>query len=447
MYTHFWDDYLGQFGKKETSQMVSHVTKSYFNGTLTKQSFTEDQFISAIIGVHKHERYRPYHDEFLFTLFSMGYNQHPDSEYLLLGFIEGLIDRDKLTDAHFMLSETYSLYPIHGHIKMFYLYARLFAKLGDERFIDFTTLLFESLELDEAGLHFFIELFEVVINDLVDDRVLFNGALQLLLEAEKMEELKENNILISNLAYCYDKVQDYKSSIEYYNILLDRDPLSHSIWFKVATVYAKQENLVKALEAYDYAIALEPKNSIAYLHKASLLFNFSLYTEAIESAKEYLSLEPNSIDALNILSLSYLELEEYYQSRVYSLEALNKDLFNPKTNLTLSILNIREKKFAAALYHLKRVENQFDDELSPLSLFIPIEDELLEGYRASKNGEFLLYSLVRLYNTNSFDRFYLYVEELITNNIELLEKLFLLEPSLKEDLFIESKVKLLKGKK
>ncbi|MFA5714047.1 MAG: tetratricopeptide repeat protein [Bacteroidales bacterium] len=432
MHTLFWGDSIDRFGNKETSQLVSYFTKAYLNGDLNGQNFTEREFISAIIGLHLFEEYRPYHDEFLFTLYSMGYDQHPQSEYLLVGFIEALIERDDLFMAHSMLDQKFGIYPIDDNFKILFLYSRLYAKMGDDRCIDYLTQFFDQLPEEEESLQFFLELFQIILNEMVGGTEQFENALQLLEEIEGSKELQEDYTLISCLAFCYDKVGDYSKSIQHNNTLLDREPLDSERWFKVGRVYSQIGDLTKGLEAFDYAIALDAESPLTYYYKALLLFDFSLYSEALETTKEYLEFEPNAAEGLALLSDCYLKLNEYHNSRDYALDAYQLGDSGNRADLLLSLLNIKVGKYGAALYHLKRAVVKFNGNLSE------IEEELWEGYLLSKEERFLIYYLLTLYRREAFDKFYLNIGKLVELGSGPLKELYSFEPSLEGDLFIAS---------
>ena len=66
---------------------------------------------------------------------------------------------------------------------------------------------------------------------------------------------------IYDLAYAYDKINDYKNSILYYNRYLDEEPYSDSAWYNLGIIYNKTEQYPEALEAYDFALAINPDNT------------------------------------------------------------------------------------------------------------------------------------------------------------------------------------------
>ncbi len=65
----------------------------------------------------------------------------------------------------------------------------------------------------------------------------------------------------------------------------------------------------KALEAYDYALAINSQNTFAIFNKGNILCNLDKYNDAIPVYHEYLENEPDSFEAMTYLAECYEKTE------------------------------------------------------------------------------------------------------------------------------------------
>jgi len=118
---------------------------------------------------------------------------------------------------------------------------------------------------------------------------------------------KEENFLY-DLAYASQMMGDTQSAINYYNECLDVNPYTEVAWYNLGVAYAKENLIEKALEAYDFAIAILPSYTWAFLNKGLLLFDEDRYAEAIPVFKELLEIEPLNAEVLCYLGESSAKL-------------------------------------------------------------------------------------------------------------------------------------------
>lgn len=114
------------------------------------------------------------------------------------------------------------------------------------------------------------------------------------------EGYKEENFLY-DFAYASQMNGDTEAAIKHYNECLDSNPFSEVAWYNLGVAYAKDTQIEKALEAYDFAIAILPSYTWAFLNKGLLLIDEERHEEAIPVFKDLLEIEP-----LNAEVLAYL---------------------------------------------------------------------------------------------------------------------------------------------
>ncbi len=89
---------------------------------------------------------------------------------------------------------------------------------------------------------------------------------------KKLIEMEPDfNAHLYDLAYAYEKIEDFENSIIYYLKYLEEEPFSDSAWYNLGIIYNKQEKYEKALEAYDYALAINSQNTFAIFNKGNIL--------------------------------------------------------------------------------------------------------------------------------------------------------------------------------
>jgi len=90
-------------------------------------------------------------------------------------------------------------------------------------------------------------------------------------EFEKIDRGVNAEILCL-IGYCYGLLQDYESSISYYNAALCLEPENGEILINIATIYAKSGDTKKAIEIYRKLLLLNPRdpellNNIAWVYE------------------------------------------------------------------------------------------------------------------------------------------------------------------------------------
>lgn len=113
-------------------------------------------------------------------------------------------------------------------------------------------------------------------------------------------------------------------AMKYYNKYLVNNPYSKIVWNTVANLYYENENLEKAIEAYDFAIAIDPDFSPAILCKADCLILSKNYKEAITTLLDYHKLEPEDLHVYSFLGECYMHLEEYDKAVIYFHKVISK---------------------------------------------------------------------------------------------------------------------------
>jgi len=98
-----------------------------------------------------------------------------------------------------------------------------------------------------------------------------------------------NRLMLESLASAYLKNDQKEEAIQTYEAIVAMDN-DKDILLKIAHIYAEEEEIDSAQEAYERAIELDPEFSVAYLELGSMLYDMDTFEEAIpflEKASKY----------------------------------------------------------------------------------------------------------------------------------------------------------------
>ena len=92
-----------------------------------------------------------------------------------------------------------------------------------------------------------------------------------------------NNIeLLSELAFCLEKVGDVEKAIDTYNDIIDINPYYADAWFNLGQVFLGQNRYRQALHAYEMCLTIDDSDSLVWLQKGHAHFSLDEFHEAIE---------------------------------------------------------------------------------------------------------------------------------------------------------------------
>jgi tetratricopeptide (TPR) repeat protein len=210
----------------------------------------------------------------------MGLRQHPDAISLQLKYSTVLIEQHKFDEAHKILN-----------------YLKEIEKNNAEIFLNLGIIQVKSHEKKEA-LQSFTKALKLIGKEDLEEYI-FEISFNLNQEAYYQEahnlitnyqpQFENNENILFELAYAFDKLNEHSKGIETYNKLLDINPYLENAWYNLGVLHSKKEEYLAAIEAYDMTTAIAPNLSEAYYNKANSLAQMGEFIEALESYTEYLS--------------------------------------------------------------------------------------------------------------------------------------------------------------
>jgi Flp pilus assembly protein TadD len=165
-------------------------------------------------------------------------------------------------------------------------------------------------------------------------------------------ELSLREIILKGNEYYYKK--EYEIALEWYNKALEIDPKNARAWNNKGIVLAvlALEKYKEAIGLFDKALEIDPKDARAWNNKGILLANLEKYKEAIGLFDKALEIDPRDAEAWNNKGLALSNLGNYKEA----IECYDKVLeIDPKdarawNNKGLALSNLRNYKEAIGLF-------------------------------------------------------------------------------------------------
>ena len=231
-----------------------------------------------------------------------------------------------------------------------------------------------------------------------------------------------------------------ESAIIYYNKLIDKSPFNPSYWMGLVKCYFVQEQIDKAIEACDFALAADESDGEAYTTKAHSFFQLNNFDKSIENYKkamEYKAISPDM--GYMFIGLCYGAKEDWEKANEYYDKVID---FLEKSNGNESALSIDiYTNKANALAELGRYK-EAHQTCKKISKIHPKDATILltEGkiYLLERKLEKARICFIKLSDIDSsIDMYYMIACAYMENNYEIesqyyLEKVYALDPKFED---------------
>jgi tetratricopeptide (TPR) repeat protein len=277
--------------------------------------------------------------------------QHPNSTSIQLHKTKALLDKGRAVEALSLLKKLENIEA--DNCELYILKGTAYCILGD---VQGAIKMFDKAlvaEPDET---------EYILFSITSVLQIQNYYRQMIPYMLKLIELEPDfKAHLYDLAFAYDKIDDFENSIKYYLEYLEDDPFSDSAWYNLGIIYNKLDMFEKAMEAYDFALAINSQNTFALFNKANILNHIEKYREAIQVYHEYIENEPDSFEAMTYMAECYENSGDFIMAKKYYQEALDlaPDYADPWFGLGILALDADSVE-ESILYFRKAV--MLDDE-------------------------------------------------------------------------------------
>lgn len=137
---------------------------------------------------------------------------------------------------------------------------------------------------------------------------------------------------LRELALLYEETEDNELAISIYNEILDINPFSADDWFSLAKVYARMQDYNKAIEACDFALAINDSDDNILAFRGYCLYDSGQYAEAVEQFIIFLEKTNDKLFAYELIAEVYERMELHedainYLHKAIELNDSNHDLY------------------------------------------------------------------------------------------------------------------------
>jgi tetratricopeptide (TPR) repeat protein len=211
------------------------------------------------------------------------------------------------------------------------------------------------VELLEAALRLFEGeerldlLFELA--DVYDDYEEFDkvfDCLKLILEEEP-----NNEEALYKICFWTDFTGRNEESIRLHLKIIDEYPYNELAWFNMAAAYQGLKLYEKAIDAYQYAVAIDEKFDYAYRNMGDAYLRLRKYKEAIEVLEKVLELSRPEDVIYEAIGHCYHRMGNSAQARFHYKKAVHLNPDDSKIHYKIAVTYMVEEQWQSAIKHLE----------------------------------------------------------------------------------------------
>ena len=199
----------------------------------------------------------------------------------------------------------------------------------------------------------------------------------------------DNDLAIYEAAYCFDLLSLTEEGITFFHRLIDRNPYSCEAWFNLGVSYINAGSFEKALEALDYALAIDDEHEHSWFHKGYVLNLMERYSEAIEAFDQSIVDNEDETDPMKFYYMGecYEKLNEFNLARELYNKVISIDPAISDAWIGLGVCDLEDEKPSLALHYFKKGLDLDPENVSYLSLLASTYFKLGKQKEGSKTYE------------------------------------------------------------
>ncbi len=148
-------------------------------------------------------------------------------------------------------------------------------------------------------------------------------AIKLLAEAVKIDP--KEDFAVYELQFSLQRANRQSEGPSFFNQIIDANPYSVAAWFNLAVCYGHSKEFTKAVESYDYALAINENHTPSLFNKGNILYQMGEYQKALDTYNLVANLEdPMPITYCN-MGECYEQLMDFQNAIKYFNKALEMD--------------------------------------------------------------------------------------------------------------------------
>jgi len=189
----------------------------------------------------------------------------------------------------------------------------------------------------------------------------------------------KNEEALNRMWFTIELTEHYQESIRFHNILIDLDPYNAGAWYNIAHAYNGINNFEKALESFEFVLAIDEEYSPAYIDAGDLFFKQKKYNEAIVYYEQFIEKNGLNKEIFYKIAESYQEQGKYAKARTYLKKAINIDPYFSRAFFKLGLNYIESDMPKSAISPIERavkIDDNNYDFLNALAAAYFLNDKL-----------------------------------------------------------------------
>jgi tetratricopeptide (TPR) repeat protein len=182
----------------------------------------------------------------------------------------------------------------------------------------------------------------------------------LLAACSESADTKKHRFLLKGNAELED--QHEEMALQYFNEALKIDSCFADAHNNLGTLYFRQLEYDKAVNAYSNAIACRPGFRLAYFNRANTYYEFNKPEPALMDIAEVLKTTPDTIPAIFLQGLIYTRLQQYPEAESAFVKILELDSVNTEALTNLGTVLYYKGDYAGAKLQLNKAIRLKPDE-------------------------------------------------------------------------------------
>src|SRR5690606_2498914 len=159
--------------------------------------------------------------------------------------------------------------------------------------------------------------------DIYEEREMYDEVFENLNKALELEP--ENEEALNRMWFCVEFTERYEESILLHTKLIDDKPYSYLAWFNLAHAYSGIGLFEKAIEAFEFALAINEDYEYAYKDAADIYFKMKRYEKAAEYYLKAAEISKPYKELFVCAGECYYKMKDYVRARQYFRKATGID--------------------------------------------------------------------------------------------------------------------------
>jgi tetratricopeptide (TPR) repeat protein len=120
--------------------------------------------------------------------------------------------------------------------------------------------------------------------------------------------------LLYELSFCYEITQENQKGIAFFKDYINEFPFSKEAWYNMGMLYSASGEYESAIEAYEYALAIDESFLSVILSKAHALGAAGKYNASINAYKDSLKFDSDDASTYYLIGENYSSLNAFEQA-------------------------------------------------------------------------------------------------------------------------------------